>query len=313
MARDVGGPTIRAAGGVVWRPVDGPGGDEGVEVALIHRPRYDDWSIPKGKLAPGESEVEGAIREVLEETGHRVRVGRPLGEARYLKTSNGVTRPKVVRYWAMRADGGSFSPSREVDELRWMSPAEAAELVTRDHDRDLLERFVRGPTITASVLVVRHASAGDSSKWKGDDRLRPLDDRGQLEADELVRLLSRFDVQDILSADYARCLQTVAPLSESIRVPIREKQCFAEDGYPGRQEKAERLLRKYGTAGTVAVVCSQGEVIKDLIPRLAARDAVDLHPNFEAAKGSVWALNFDGRNLYSAEYFPPPKVEPGGS
>ena len=83
-----------------------------MEVAIIHRPRYDDWSLPKGKLAPGESHIEGALREVHEETGFRVQPGRSLGEVRYLKESGGGAREKVVHYWAMRAISGVFSPNR---------------------------------------------------------------------------------------------------------------------------------------------------------------------------------------------------------
>src|SRR5690349_18691345 len=96
-----GSGTIRAAGGVLWREGTDGGPEPGVEVAVIHRPRYDDWSLPKGKLAGAESEVDGAIREVLEETGFHVRLGRALGESRYLKEQGGILRPKVVRWWAM--------------------------------------------------------------------------------------------------------------------------------------------------------------------------------------------------------------------
>ena len=122
---DVIGPPIRAAGGVVWRRVEGIDGESGVEVAVIHRPRYDDWSLPKGKVSASESDLEGAVREVLEETGFHVRVGRGLGETRYVKGNGAGMRPKVVRWWAMQAEEGSFSATREVDDLRWLSLAEA--------------------------------------------------------------------------------------------------------------------------------------------------------------------------------------------
>jgi 8-oxo-dGTP pyrophosphatase MutT (NUDIX family) len=138
---------IRAAGGVLWRLRDDGGGHETVEVAVIHRPRYDDWSLPKGKLARGESETQAAVREVLEETGFKARVGRPLGEARYLKRVGGVTKPKVVTYWSMRSEGGSFTPTPEVDELRWLDLDSAHQLLTRGSDRDLLDRFVRVETL----------------------------------------------------------------------------------------------------------------------------------------------------------------------
>ncbi len=158
---------------------------------------------------------KGGLREVHEETGYRVQPGRPLGEVRYLKKSGGGAREKVVNYWAMRAIGGEFSPSPEVDEMRWLPLDEAREQVTRALDREVLERFSRRPPLTGSVLLVRHGTAGSRSKWEGDDALRPLDDEGQEQAEEMVRLLSRFGVEEIISADYVRCVQTVRPLSEA--------------------------------------------------------------------------------------------------
>ena len=167
---DVIGPPIRAAGGVVWRRVDGIDGESGVEVAVIHRPRYGDWSLPKGKVSAGESDLEGAVREVLEETGFHVRVGRGLGETRYVKSGGGGMRPKVVRWWAMQAEEGTFSATHEVDELRWLSLAEAADQVSRDTDRDVLERFARGTAPTRTVLLVRH---GIGRERLGMGRRRP--------------------------------------------------------------------------------------------------------------------------------------------
>jgi 8-oxo-dGTP pyrophosphatase MutT (NUDIX family) len=136
--------TIRAAGGILWRSPPTAAASRSPEVAVIHRPRYDDWSLPKGKLAPGESEIDGAIREVLEETGFHVRVGRSLGETRYPKEQDRVVRNKVVRWWAMEATSGAFVSTREVDELRWVSLGEARDLLTRATDRELLERFAEG-------------------------------------------------------------------------------------------------------------------------------------------------------------------------
>ncbi len=297
---------IRAAGGVLWRPKDRGSGEETVEVAVIHRPRYDDWSLPKGKLSPGESEIEGAVREVLEETGSRVRVGRPLGEVRYLKTSGGVTRPKVVRYWSMQADGGTFTPSREVDELRWLDLASARSLLTRQSDLKVLERFVRGPALSGTVLIVRHARAGERSKWQGEDRRRPLDEVGYRQAEDLVRPLSRFEVDEIISADFDRCVQTVQPLSEAIGVPIKLEEIFSEVGYPAHEEDALHLIRKLGDSQRTTVVCSQGDVIPDLLQRFATTDHVDLPDPLPLKKGSVCALIFDGPRLFSIEYFPPP-------
>jgi 8-oxo-dGTP diphosphatase len=132
---DLGPDVVRAAGGVVVRPgIDGVG----VEVLIAHRPRYDDWTIPKGKLDPGETWEQAALREVAEETGYRCRLGEPVAEVHYRDHKG---RPKVVRYWSMTVDGGDFEANDEVDEVRWLAPADAASLLTYEHDRPLVERL----------------------------------------------------------------------------------------------------------------------------------------------------------------------------
>ncbi len=122
---------VRAAGGVVWRPA--VGGDR--LYAVVHRPAYDDWSLPKGKLAAGESEIEGALREVEEETGMSCRVDRPIGTTSYIDRKG---RPKVVVYWLMQATGGVFEPSEEIDEVRWLPLHEVLDLLSYARDRTLL-------------------------------------------------------------------------------------------------------------------------------------------------------------------------------
>ena len=291
----------------MWRVGEGENGGQ-MEVAVIHRPRYDDWSLPKGKLAPGESQLEGALREVHEETGYRVQPGRSLGEIRYLKKSGGAAREKVVHYWAMRSVGGAFTPNREVDRMEWLTVDEARERVTRGTDREVLERFALRPAMTGSVLLVRHASAGSRADWNGDDHLRPLDETGQDQADELVRLLSRFGVEEIVTADPLRCVETVRPLSESIGVPARADERLSEQGFPGREQEAVELIRSLGRPGGGAVACSQRGVIDEIVGRLAESDDVDLGESLGLKKGGVWALAFDDHRLVGAERLPPPKV-----
>jgi 8-oxo-dGTP pyrophosphatase MutT (NUDIX family) len=125
---------VRAAGGVVWRELR-----RGAEVALVHRPKHDDWSLPKGKLDPGESHEEAALREVEEETGSSCRLGPALGHVRYPGPRG---RPKEVRYWLMEPLEGAFEPSREVDEMRWLPPDEALEALTHASDREVMRRAV---------------------------------------------------------------------------------------------------------------------------------------------------------------------------
>lgn len=301
-------PLIRAAGGVLWRPTTATTGEPSVEVAVVHRPRYDDWSLPKGKLAPGEPEVEGAVREVLEETGFRVRIGRPLGETRYMKVVAGVARPKVVHWWAMRAETGAFAANDEIDDLHWLSLDAAAAILTRDSDRVVLERFAHGPMPTRTVLVVRHGSAGSASAWTGDDRGRPLDDEGWAQADGLARLLARFDVAQIVSADVDRCAQTVAPLAEALGLEVRLDPVLSEVAYPGREVEAVSLIRTLGGPGRDGVACSQGTVIPDLLRRVAEHDDRAIPDSLPYRKGSVWALTFSEGRLLEMAYIPPPEM-----
>ena len=177
-----GGPDhVEAAGGVVWRR-----SAEGLEVLLVHRPRYDDWTLPKGKLDAGEDHPTAALREVEEETGLRCTLGAELAPSTYV---DGRRRPKVVRWWAMRPGDGTFVPGAEVDEASWLPVADAASLLSYDRDRDVLRSFTSQPGTTA-VLLVRHGDAGDRGLWEDDDRLRPLSPTGRRQARGLVDRLA---------------------------------------------------------------------------------------------------------------------------
>ena len=134
---------IRAAGGVVWRP--GPGGVP--EVLVVHRPKYRDWSFPKGKREPGESDEDTACREVEEETGYRCHLGPELATVSYLDRKG---RPKEVRYFVMTEAGGDFRPSEEVDEVRWLPVGAARRQLTYERDGEVLDAFAAAPSERAS-------------------------------------------------------------------------------------------------------------------------------------------------------------------
>jgi 8-oxo-dGTP diphosphatase len=129
---DADADIVRAAGAVLVR---------GGLVAVVHRPRYDDWTLPKGKHEPGEDDRQAALREVLEETGHRGLIERDLGTVEYTVERHGLVRPKLVRYYVMRAGSGRFTPHAEVDELRWLTRPQAMELLSYARDRDVLSRW----------------------------------------------------------------------------------------------------------------------------------------------------------------------------
>jgi 8-oxo-dGTP diphosphatase len=205
----------------------------------------------------------------------------------------------------MRAEGGIFTPSREVDELRWLPVPEAMKLITVDRDRDLLKTFSAGPASTKAILLVRHATAGSRADWDGPDAKRPLDEGGHQQADALVWLLTRFDIREVISAPPLRCTQTVEPVSAAVGLTVREEAVLSEDDYYGREDEAMSLVKGVGTAGTGTVLCSQGGVIPDLLQRLARGDGYALPEPIVSKKGSVWSLTFAAETLIGAEYFPP--------
>jgi 8-oxo-(d)GTP phosphatase len=288
---------VLAAGGVLWRPAG-----RGVEVAVVHRPRYDDWSLPKGKLDRHELAVSGAVRELHEETGFRGVAGRRLGQSRYEVLVDGVPTPKTVHWWAVRAVAGAFGPNDEVDELRWTSPDEARSLVTVPADADVLDRFAAGPAATRTLLLVRHGRAGSRRDWDGDDDDRPLDARGQDEAVALAALLPHYGVERLLSAPLERCTATLRPAADALGLDVEDAPPLAARCWSDDPDATESLLRSL-VPGRTAAVCSQGEVLPDAVRRLAAGSDVDLGDDVPSAKGSVWALSFDGDGrLVDADY-----------
>jgi 8-oxo-(d)GTP phosphatase len=293
---------IPAAGAVLWRT--GPGA--AVEIALVHRPRYDDWSLPKGKLEPGETIWAAAVREVAEETGFSAVLGRHLGRTVY-PVSRPFPATKTVDYLAARATSGRFRPNREVDEVRWLHPAEAENLLTYPHDRQIVAEFRALPPDLGTLALVRHGGAGRRSEWSGPDELRPLSDRGWRQVKALRTLLPLFGVDRVHSAPLLRCLQTVRPLAEDIGAPVVEEPLLSERGYSADPGAGTARLLEIAAGGT-PMVCSQGGVIPDLLSRLASGTGL-VPPDPRSRKGSVWLLSFTPGahpNLVAARYIPQP-------
>lgn len=292
---------IFAAGAVVWRT--SPDRRDELSIALVHRPKYDDWSFPKGKIDPGETSVDAAVREVAEETGFDVRLGRYLSKVTY--PIPGHRRMKKVDYWAARAQDGKFEPNSEVDELRWVTPSEAEKQLSYPMDHKILRRFLKRPANTETVLLVRHAKAGQRSRYKGDDALRPLDAVGEKQAAALVSQLTAFGADTVHAANRRRCVQTVQPLADSLSVPITLEPLLSEEGYWDSPGDARQRVLDIARLGGVQTVCSQGKVIPDLLQWWADRDGVELPPN-RNRKGSVWVLSLYDGKLVAADHLASP-------
>lgn len=291
---------IWAAGGVLWR-----GNPDAPEIGIVHRPRYDDWTLPKGKVERGETLISTATREIAEETGHLVRLRRHLINVAY-DLPHG---RKHVRYWSAESVGGSFEANHEVDDLQWHDLDSAAALLSYRLDRRVLVEYARLPADLTTLLLVRHAKAGRRARYKGDDRTRPLDKSGREQADALVDLMSAFGVTTLHSADRVRCEQTMEPMrarldSELIIEPSLAEESYAGDPAPGRSRIRE-LAAGDDDPGVVRAVCSQGKVIPPLMTWWADNDGFTL-PASRNRKGSVWVLSTHRGNLVAANHIDSP-------
>ncbi|SFT95251.1 8-oxo-dGTP diphosphatase [Actinopolyspora lacussalsi subsp. righensis] len=314
-------PTVMAAGAVLWRP----GSTEDTEIAVVHRPRYGDWSLPKGKLDPGETIPQAAAREVTEETGVNCVLSRHLRRICYeVPHGRDGRASKSVDYFAARALPGEFVANEEVDELRWVPAARAHEWLTYADDHHVVDSFLSLPTTMSTVLLVRHAEAGKRTEFHGDDNLRPLSEAGWRQRNQLHSLLSLFGPERVHSAPRLRCEQTVDSVAGSLRTNIESEPALSEEAYRADPEAGRRRLLRIAAEPGTAVVCSQGGVIPDLVGSLARSDGLPLG-EVNSRKASVWVLSFlttthsgDGHSddgsrpaplLAAADYFPAPTPE----
>jgi 8-oxo-dGTP pyrophosphatase MutT (NUDIX family)/phosphohistidine phosphatase SixA len=274
---------IKAAGAVAWRP--GPDGEP--EILLVHRKRYDDWSLPKGKVEPGEPLPVTAAREVLEEGGARLALGRHLISVRY----NVGGRPKRVHYWSARVTSmdDHAVPNSEVDLIAWVPASHAVGRVSYAHDHGVLADFARLPARTVPLILLRHAKAMSKSGWKRGDASRPLDDSGRADAKSLADLLACFAPRAgfdprprLISSPAVRCTDTLRPFAELSGAQLREEPSLYihnKSSGTGRADSGPSmadLVREAIAAGEPTVLCAHRENIPDL--QAAALAALGVEP-----------------------------------
>ena len=290
-----------AAGGVVWRHRVSPSSEAGdprrVELLVVHRPRYDDWTFPKGKPEAGENLAATAVREIAEETGLHVRLGHPLPDTTYLISEG----PKRVSYWSARTVGpeDAFEPNKEVDEIRWVRTAAARRLLTYKHDIELLDAFAElredKAHRTRTLIVLRHAKAESRDDWSDDDLKRPLTKRGSEQAEALVPLLGAYGVRRIISSPAIRCTQTVEPYADRLSTFIEIDDRLSEDT---RFDEVNRSVSTILDRKKPVVLCTHRPTLPRILDAVGA-DTVDLKPGegvvVHHRKGVVLAVEPLGR------------------
>lgn len=261
---------VYAAGGVVWRIVDGK-----LRLLLIHRTKYRDVTLPKGKVEPGETLAETAVREIREETGIRVALGVPVGVSRYHLPSK---RTKIVHYWAAEATdaairASAFVPNKEIAAIEWVSPKKARKRLSYPVDTEIVESFLSlvddDVLRTFPLVVLRHAKALSREEWKGKDAARPLSERGRRQARALVGPLRAFGVRRIVSSPATRCVASVEPLSAAIGRAIDVSKAISQDAWEEGRSDPRAVIGERVRSRKPVVLCSHGPVLPDILSEIA--------------------------------------------
>jgi 8-oxo-(d)GTP phosphatase len=297
-----------AAGAAIWRPAaDAPDGAGGAEVLLVHRPTYDDWSLPKGKSEPDEHILLTAVREVSEETSVRPVLGPRLPTVEYISWGH----PKRVSYWSAFSSDYEAAPGNEIDAVSWLPLAQARAHLADTHDDPVISAF--RPLETVPLIVVRHASAGSKKDWPGEDESRPLDAYGAADARALAGLLACFaPVARVISSPALRCIETVRPYAAKSGGTVEAEPCLVpygrSTGCSSRTDLAEvlrRLLSGLVAERRPAVLClhreNLPEVLAELCSALGAPAALPADPSLP--KGGFWVAHAATAELAALECY----------
>lgn len=275
---------IMAAGAVVWRIHP----DGSIQVVVIHRPAYDDWTLPKGKVEDDESLIACAFREIQEETGVKARFGPYIGDTFY--EVSGV--PKVVRYWSAKmieGDDQSFDRS-EVDKLLWLSPKEASKKLTIKDDRHILKKFMKIKRDSKPLILLRHAKALDRKEWSGDDEDRPLTEDGRRQVQKLIKTMHVYGLTSIHTSDAIRCLDTAKPIADALGIELVVNSKLSEYEYHRDGKSAAKYIKGLFEQDERVLVCGHNPILTKIIKKMARR--LDMYQeDFSLGKGDAFILH----------------------
>lgn len=262
---------VLAAGAVCWR-VSKKGKPK---ILLVHRTQHKDVSLPKGKVDPGETLPETAVREIAEETGLIIGLGAPLGVVEYTLPGG---RDKQVYYWAgeVSADAianSTFVSNDEIEELRWVGLKKARKVLSYPHDMDIVERFgelfAQGRARTFAIIALRHGKAVPGEDWDGPDATRPLMQRGIDQAMSVAHGVAAFRPRMLMSSTAERCLRTIAPTARVTGLAVEEEHAISQDAYRSSGKAVRQVVADRIRAGETVVLCSHGPVLPQIIAAVA--------------------------------------------
>jgi 8-oxo-dGTP diphosphatase len=262
--------TVYAAGAVLWRTI----GDD-IHILVIHRTEHKDISLPKGKVDPGETLPQTAVREIREETGIKISLGVPVGITEY-RMPNG--KDKVVHYWAAEVtpkaiQKSKFVPNDEVAALEWLPLASARGELSYEPDKEILDKFAalvkEGITQTFAVVVLRHAKATPHDQWDGADYTRPLTERGQSQAHGIVRTIETWKPKRLITSSAVRCKETIAPLAKALGRDVKSTNKISQDAFEDGKADVRGIVGDIVRTRKSTVVCTHGPVAPAVIRELA--------------------------------------------
>lgn len=289
---------IRAAGAIIWRensPLD-------VEVLVIHRPQYDDWSFPKGKVDENESSIGAAYREVKEETGVDAIFGQYLGTTSYKVEDH----KKKVKYWMAKAGNKSvpFTPNAEVDKIEWVDIKTARHFLTHDEDRELLEEFVARERYSETLILLRHAKAIKRSEWTDYDLDRPLSNDGLEQSQLLVKQLEPFNVQAIYSSDATRCFSTAEPFAQKMGLNVNLSQSLNEDSFDKSSKTALEYVRQLMKFEGNQLVVGHNPIIPYILTKIARVE----YSSDDLSPADAWIVHHRGDKVLAVEFLARPMI-----
>jgi 8-oxo-(d)GTP phosphatase len=291
---------ILAAGAVLWRKSE----KKKIEVLIIHRPKYDDWTFPKGKAEIGEPLIACAYREVLEETNIETAFGPYLGEVEYL-TNDG---KKKVSFWSAKViKEKDFKPNAEVDQLKWVEVAKVKELLTLDTDRKILEQFLQIEPDTKPLILLRHAKAVTRDEWQGEDDDRPLDSYGQNQAKRLLAMYQVFNLEQIHSSDAVRCYDTVVAIAKGLNIKLEVTGKLSESTFKKDKEKAFDYAKDLIKLNESVLLCSHNPILPKMLNKLTKKSEVDADEG-KLLPADGWVIHRIGKEVIQIDRIDSPSI-----